>query len=217
MASCCVWYGPTTLHRRQKWRMSPTSLARPCVTGQDSGRHSPANSLALSPSACSDARSSVSYPPGRSHWFAVLLLSLGAAIVGRLSMRWICVALTSAALGWPPQRFWTFTSTLDLPSDAALLQFSGSLRSAGSVSVSATDRGCVPGRRGSAAWSAYRSPCCCRSWCCWARGLRRQRRHSRGIGCGVRCPAPAGTRRFRAHRSRRSGRRGHPRRRTTSR
>ena len=92
---------------------------------------------------------------------AVLLLVSGAAIVGRLSMRWICVALTSAALGVAAAAVWTFSSTLDLPIRCGSQpQFSGSLRSDGSVSVSATDRGCVPGRRGSAAWSAYRSPCC---------------------------------------------------------
>jgi type VII secretion integral membrane protein EccD len=45
---------------------------------------------------------------------AVLLLSLGAAIVGRLSRRWICVALTSAALGVAAAAVWTFSSTLGL-------------------------------------------------------------------------------------------------------
>src|SRR5688572_25839132 len=45
---------------------------------------------------------------------AVLLLSLVAAIVGRLSMRWICVALTSAALGVAAAVVWTFSSTLGL-------------------------------------------------------------------------------------------------------
>jgi type VII secretion integral membrane protein EccD len=45
---------------------------------------------------------------------AVLLLSLGAAIVGRLSMRWICVALTSAALGVATAAVWMFSSTLGL-------------------------------------------------------------------------------------------------------
>ena len=46
--------------------------------------------------------------------FAVMLLSLGAAITGRLSMRWICVALTSAALGVATAAVWTFSSTLGL-------------------------------------------------------------------------------------------------------
>ena len=45
---------------------------------------------------------------------AVMLLSLGAAITGRLSMRWICVALTSAALGVAIAAVWTFSSTLGL-------------------------------------------------------------------------------------------------------
>jgi type VII secretion integral membrane protein EccD len=45
---------------------------------------------------------------------AVLLLSLVAAIVGRLWMRWICVALTSAALGVAAAVVWTFSSTLGL-------------------------------------------------------------------------------------------------------
>jgi type VII secretion integral membrane protein EccD len=45
---------------------------------------------------------------------AVLLLSLVAAIVGRLSMRWISVALTSAALGVAAAVVWTFSSTLGL-------------------------------------------------------------------------------------------------------
>jgi type VII secretion integral membrane protein EccD len=45
---------------------------------------------------------------------AVLLLSLVAAIVGRLSIRWICVALTSAALGVATAVVWTFSSTLGL-------------------------------------------------------------------------------------------------------
>lgn len=45
---------------------------------------------------------------------AVLLLSLVAAIVARLSMRWICVALTSAALGVAAAVVWTFSSTLGL-------------------------------------------------------------------------------------------------------
>jgi type VII secretion integral membrane protein EccD len=45
---------------------------------------------------------------------AVLLLSLGAAIVGRLSRRWICVALTSAALGVAAAAVRTFSSTLGL-------------------------------------------------------------------------------------------------------
>jgi type VII secretion integral membrane protein EccD len=45
---------------------------------------------------------------------AVLLLALGAALVGRLSMRWICVALTSAALGVAAAAVWAFSSTLGL-------------------------------------------------------------------------------------------------------
>jgi type VII secretion integral membrane protein EccD len=45
---------------------------------------------------------------------AALLLSLGAAILGRLSMRWICVALTSAALGVAAAAVWTYSSTLGL-------------------------------------------------------------------------------------------------------
>jgi type VII secretion integral membrane protein EccD len=45
---------------------------------------------------------------------AVLLLSLGAAIAGRMSTRWICVALTAAALGVAAAAVWTFSSTLGL-------------------------------------------------------------------------------------------------------
>jgi type VII secretion integral membrane protein EccD len=45
---------------------------------------------------------------------AVLLLSLGATILGRLLRRWICVALTSAALGVAAAAVWTFSSTLGL-------------------------------------------------------------------------------------------------------
>ena len=85
------------------------------MTGQDSGRHSPANSLARSPSACSGARLLVSYPLGRSHSSSLsCCCQLGAAITGRLSMRWICVALTSAALGVAAAAVWTFSSTLGL-------------------------------------------------------------------------------------------------------
>jgi ESX secretion system protein EccD len=58
---------------------------------------------------------------------AVLLLSLGAAMVGRLSKRWICVALTSAALGVAAAAVWTFSSALllsfPLRLSAAILGF----------------------------------------------------------------------------------------------
>ena len=58
---------------------------------------------------------------------AVVVLSVTAAILGRLSMRWICVALTSAALGVAATAVWTSSSGLGLTQplrlSAAILGF----------------------------------------------------------------------------------------------
>jgi type VII secretion integral membrane protein EccD len=43
---------------------------------------------------------------------AVLVLSVAAAIVGRISMRWICIALTAAALGVAAAVVWRFSAQL---------------------------------------------------------------------------------------------------------
>jgi type VII secretion integral membrane protein EccD len=45
---------------------------------------------------------------------AVLVLSATAAILGRLGMRWICVALTAASLGVAAAAVWQFSATLGL-------------------------------------------------------------------------------------------------------
>ena len=45
---------------------------------------------------------------------AVIVLSAAAAIVGRLSMRWLCIALTAAALGVALATVWQFTTELGL-------------------------------------------------------------------------------------------------------
>jgi type VII secretion integral membrane protein EccD len=58
---------------------------------------------------------------------AVVVLSVTAAILGRVSMRWIGVALTSAALGVAVAAVWTFSSALGLTQplrlSAAILGF----------------------------------------------------------------------------------------------
>ena len=58
---------------------------------------------------------------------AVVVLSVTAAILGRVSMRWICVALTSAALGVAATAVWTFSAGLGLSQplrlSAAILGF----------------------------------------------------------------------------------------------
>jgi len=46
---------------------------------------------------------------------AVIVLSATAAILGRLGMRWICVALTAASLGVAAAAVWQFSTTLGLP------------------------------------------------------------------------------------------------------
>jgi ESX secretion system protein EccD len=45
---------------------------------------------------------------------AALVLSVAAAIVGRIAMRWICVALTAAALGVAAAVVWQFSAQLGL-------------------------------------------------------------------------------------------------------
>ena len=58
---------------------------------------------------------------------AVLAVSVTAAVVGRVSMRWICVALTAAALGVAAAADWGFATELGLPPSlrlsAAILGF----------------------------------------------------------------------------------------------
>lgn len=58
---------------------------------------------------------------------AVLAVSVTAAVVGRASMRWICVALTAAALGVAAAADWGFATELGLPRSlrlsAAILGF----------------------------------------------------------------------------------------------
>jgi type VII secretion integral membrane protein EccD len=65
--------------------------------------------------------------PARPLVVAVVVLSVTAAILGRVSMRWICVALTSAALGVAVAAVWTFSSALGLSQplrlSAAILGF----------------------------------------------------------------------------------------------
>ena len=56
----------------------------------------------------------VSYPPGRSHSSSLSCCCPGCRD-RRPPLDWICVALTSAALGVAAAAVWTFTSTLDLP------------------------------------------------------------------------------------------------------
>jgi type VII secretion integral membrane protein EccD len=51
---------------------------------------------------------------------AVLVLSVAAAIVGRISSRWICVALTAAALGLAAAVVWRFSAGLGLPASLQL-------------------------------------------------------------------------------------------------
>jgi len=45
---------------------------------------------------------------------AVLALSVAAAILGRASMRWLCIALTAAALGVAAATVWSFSTELGL-------------------------------------------------------------------------------------------------------
>jgi len=46
---------------------------------------------------------------------AVLALSVAAAILGRAAMRWLCIALTAAALGVAAATVWSFSTELGLP------------------------------------------------------------------------------------------------------
>jgi hypothetical protein len=50
----------------------------------------------------------------------LIALSVAAAILGRTSMRWICIALTAAALGVAAAAAWTVSSLLGLPSSLGL-------------------------------------------------------------------------------------------------
>jgi len=45
----------------------------------------------------------------------VIALSVAAAILGRASMRWLCIALTAAALGVAAATVWSFSTELGLP------------------------------------------------------------------------------------------------------
>jgi type VII secretion integral membrane protein EccD len=45
---------------------------------------------------------------------AVLVLSVAAAILGRAAMRWLCIALTAAALGVAAATVWSFSTELGL-------------------------------------------------------------------------------------------------------
>ena len=92
---------------------------------------------------------------------AVVVLSLTSAIVGRASLRWICVAGTAAGLAVAANAAWQFSSASTLRHRFGSQPSSwDSLSSAGYVSVSALGRGCVLGQPGSAVWLASRSQHC---------------------------------------------------------
>jgi type VII secretion integral membrane protein EccD len=80
---------------------------------------------------------------------AVVALSATAAILGRLGMRWICVALTAASLGVAAAAVWQFSATLELAPQVRL--------SAGVLGVAALGWICLglgygQGLRSRAAW-----------------------------------------------------------------
>ncbi len=89
-------------------------------------------------------------------------LSVTAAVVGRVSMRWICVALSAAALGVAAAAVWGFSARRWGWRHRCGFRrpFSASLLWAGSVLVLASARACGPVLLGSAAWSVSRSRRC---------------------------------------------------------
>ena len=80
---------------------------------------------------------------------AVLVLSITAAIVGRLSMRWICVALTAAALGVAAVAAWRFSAPLGLP---PLLRLSAGVLGFAALGWICIGFGYGQGLRSRAAW-----------------------------------------------------------------